>query len=51
MEVSVFDLLGKKVISEDVNNSKLKVSRLKSGVYIMKVSQDDASATKKLVIK
>jgi hypothetical protein len=51
MNVSVFDLLGKQVLKETVNNERLNVSSLNAGVYIMKVSQDDATTTKKLVIK
>ncbi|WP_052823470.1 T9SS type A sorting domain-containing protein [Neotamlana sedimentorum] len=51
MEVSVFDLLGKQVLNNTVKNNKLDVSNLKSGVYVMKVNQNDAISTKKLVIK
>lgn len=50
MTVHVFDILGKQVINKTITNS-LNVSRLKAGVYIMKISQDGASITKKLVIK
>ncbi|MCR8666906.1 T9SS type A sorting domain-containing protein [Aestuariibaculum sp. M13] len=50
MEIAVFDLLGKQVIKQSVSN-KLDVSSLKSGVYFMKITQDDAVSTKKLVIK
>ncbi|GAA4294357.1 T9SS type A sorting domain-containing protein [Aestuariibaculum suncheonense] len=51
MNIEVFDLLGKQVLKQAVNNNKLYVSELKAGVYIMKVSQDGATSTKKLVIK
>ncbi|MCB4807025.1 T9SS type A sorting domain-containing protein [Tamlana sp. 62-3] len=51
MTVSVFDLLGKQVLSNTVKNNQLDVSNLKSGIYVMKVSQNDAVSTKKLVIK
>lgn len=51
MNVSVFDILGKQVINETVANNRLNVSTLNSGVYIMKISQNGATATKKLVIK
>ncbi|MCH4551800.1 lamin tail domain-containing protein [Aestuariibaculum lutulentum] len=50
MDIAVFDLLGKQVIKQSVSN-KLDVSNLKSGVYIMKITQDDAVSTRKLVIK
>jgi hypothetical protein len=51
LDVSVFDVLGKQVIKETVNDNVLNVSKLNSGIYIMKVSQDDATTTQKLVIK
>ena len=51
MKVIVFDVLGKQVINEMVSNKRLDVSSLNTGVYIMRVTQDNASITKKLVIK
>jgi Secretion system C-terminal sorting domain len=51
MKVTVFDVLGKQVINEMVSNKRLDVSMLNTGVYIMRATQDNASTTKKLVIK
>ncbi|MCK7589154.1 T9SS type A sorting domain-containing protein [Subsaxibacter sp. CAU 1640] len=51
MSVSVFDVLGKQVLNQTLNNNRLNVASLKSGIYIMKISQDNATITKKLVIK
>ncbi len=51
MSVSVFDVLGKQVINETVSDNYLSVSKLNVGMYIIKVSQEDATITKKLVIK
>ena len=51
MSVKVFDLLGKHVLDKTMSNNTLDVSGLTSGVYIMKVSQDNATITKKLVIQ
>lgn len=51
LDVSVFDVLGKQVLKETVNNNVLNVSKLNSGIYIMKVLQEDANITKKLVIE
>ena len=51
MKVAVFDILGKQVMNETVSNNRLDVSALTSGIYIMKISQDNANTTKKLVIK
>ncbi|MFH4963491.1 T9SS type A sorting domain-containing protein [Gaetbulibacter sp. M235] len=51
MSVAVFDMLGKQVINETVSNNTLNVSNLTSGLYLMKVSQDNAISTTKLVIE
>ncbi len=51
MNVSVFDVLGKQVIESTVTNNQLNVSKLNAGVYILKLTQNNASTTKKLVIK
>ena len=51
LTIAAYDILGKQVISTTLINSTLDVSSLKAGVYILKISQDNASITKKLVIK
>ncbi len=51
MSVAVYDVLGKQVLNQTVSNSRLNVASLKSGIYVMKISQDNATITKKLVIK
>jgi hypothetical protein len=51
VSVSVYDILGKQVINESLTNNRINVSALNAGVYILKISQNDASITKKLVIK
>ncbi|RKE98502.1 lamin tail domain-containing protein [Ichthyenterobacterium magnum] len=51
ISVSVFDILGKEVVNQTVSNNRLNVSTLNAGVYIMKISQNETSITKKLVIK
>lgn len=49
--VEVYNLLGKQVISQTLTNSTLNVDNLSSGVYLVKVSVEGKSATKKLVIE
>ncbi len=51
VSVTVFDILGKKVISQTLNNNTLNVSDLNSGIYIVKLTQNGASTTKKLVVE
>ncbi|WP_299181297.1 T9SS type A sorting domain-containing protein [uncultured Aquimarina sp.] len=49
--VSVFDMLGKQVISETLNNNLLNVSNLNTGIYLIRLDQTSGSVTKKLVIE
>jgi hypothetical protein len=51
MNVQVFDILGKQVKNETLVDNTLNVSNLNTGVYIVKITQNNASITKKLVIK
>lgn len=48
--ISVFDVLGKQVISTTLSGEKLDISALNSGVYILKIEQGKASTTKKLIV-
>ncbi|WP_411767234.1 T9SS type A sorting domain-containing protein [Winogradskyella sp. A3E31] len=50
MDVEVYDILGKQVKRETITNT-LDVSNLRSGVYILKITQNEATTTKKLVIR
>lgn len=49
--VEVYNILGKQVLNSTLTNNNLNVSALAAGMYILKISQDGASTTKKLVIK
>ena len=49
MDVAVYDILGKQVKRETITNT-LDVSNLKSGIYLLKITQNEATSTKKLVI-
>ncbi len=50
-EITVFDVLGKKVIQAYINSKELNVSSLSPGVYIIKIKEGEATATRKLIIK
>ena len=50
-EITIFDVLGKKVIQTYLNSKELNVSSLSPGVYIIKIKEGDATATRKLIIK
>ena len=51
MSVEIFDLSGKQILNKTTNDNKLDVSDLKTGIYIIKVFQHNASTTKKLVVQ
>lgn len=48
--VSVFNVLGKQVINETLRGNTLNISKLNAGIYILKISQNNATLTKKLII-
>ncbi len=52
ISVEIFDVLGKSVIKKaTLKNETLDVSRLKPGVYMLKIQQDNATINKKLIIE
>jgi hypothetical protein len=52
-EVAIFNLLGKQVLSSSFSGvkSNVDVSTISAGIYILKVTEEGKTATKKLVIK
>ncbi|MBS7256441.1 T9SS type A sorting domain-containing protein [Flavobacterium branchiicola] len=50
-EIIIFDLLGKKVLQIHLSSRELNVADLTPGVYIIKISEENASATRKLIIR
>ena len=49
-QVIVMDVLGKTVINTTISGTELNIASLKSGVYMVQVVQNDARATRKLVV-
>lgn len=52
-EIELFDMLGKKVLSTTLynTNKEINLSNLNAGVYIIQVKENNATATRKLIIK
>lgn len=50
-DIIIFDVLGKEVLKTSINNNTLSVSSLNTGVYILKVTEDGKTSTRKLVIR
>jgi hypothetical protein len=51
MSVQIFDLLGKEVMKANVVNNAVNVAKLTAGVYVVKITEEGKTATRKLVIK
>ena len=49
--IVVYDILGKQVINTTITSDRLNLSQLNSGVYMLNISENGISSTKKLVIK
>jgi len=50
-EVTIFDVLGKKVLQTVLNSRELNISSLSPGVYIIKIRENEVTATRKLIVK
>jgi hypothetical protein len=50
-EILIFDVLGKKVLQTTLTAKELNISTIPPGVYIIKISEGDATATRKLIIR
>lgn len=52
IQANVFDMLGKQVVIDTtVVNGRLNVSDLNAGIYIVKLTQNNSTTTKKLIIQ
>lgn len=49
--VAVYDVLGKRILSSKVVNDAVNIGTLNKGVYIVKVTQEGKTATRKLVVQ
>jgi len=52
-EIDIYDMLGKKVFSVTLvnTNKEINVTNLNSGVYLIKIKENNYSVTRKLIIK
>lgn len=50
-QITIFDVLGKKVLQTVLSSKELNISSLSPGVYIIKIEEGDASTTRKLIIR
>lgn len=50
-DIQIYDVLGKNVLSTLLLGKELNISKLTSGIYILKIKEGKHSATRKLVVK
>ena len=50
-QIAIFDVLGKKVLQTLLTSKELNVTSLSPGVYIIKIEEGDATATRKLIVR
>jgi len=50
-DIIIFDVLGKKVLQTSISSKELGISNLSPGVYIIKINEGEATATRKLIVK
>lgn len=49
--IIIFDVLGKQVLNITTDNTTVNISNLNAGVYIVKISEEGKTATRKLVVR
>ena len=51
IDVEIYDITGTLICSSELRNSQLDISTLKSGAYLVKITQDEITQTKKLIVR
>lgn len=51
-DITIFDVLGKKVLQTTLNNAKeLNIASISPGIYIIKFREGEATETRKLIVR
>ncbi len=50
-EVAIYDVMGKQVLNSLTTNNTVNISNLTSGIYLVKVTEEGKTATRKLVVR
>jgi hypothetical protein len=50
-EVLIFDVLGKKVLQTTISSRELNIASIPPGVYIIKITEAETTATRKLIVR
>jgi len=50
-EILIFDVLGKKVLQTTLSSRELNITSIPPGVYIIKITEGETTATRKLIVR
>jgi len=50
-EIKIYDVFGELVLTDRLTTKAMNISRLSPGVYVVQVTENDKSITRKLVVK
>jgi len=50
-DIKIYDVFGEVVLTDRINTNTLDISRLVPGVYVLQVTEDKKTMTRKLVVK
>lgn len=50
-DITIFDVLGKLVLQTPLSSKELNIAALSPGVYIIKIRENEATATRKLIVR
>jgi hypothetical protein len=50
-KIEIYNVLGKIILTASIFQNELNISKLKAGVYIIKITENNITATRKLIVK
>lgn len=50
-QIEIYDMVGRKILFKDTSFNKMDVSTLKSGIYVLKMTNDNLTTSSRLVVK
>ena len=50
-DIEIYNVLGKKIHASSILNNVLDISKLTPGIYIIKITENNIKATRKLVVR
>ena len=50
-KIEIYNVLGKVILTVSISQNELNISKLKAGIYIIKITENNITATRKLIVK